>query len=133
MRYLLDTSIVSDFIRNPKGRVANRIRRVGRQAVFTSVIVAAELRFGVSKNASLRLERRVEEALQALEVAPFEAPADATYGVIRANLEKKGNPIGGNDLFIAAHALTLEATLVTANESEFARVDGLRYENWLAE
>jgi tRNA(fMet)-specific endonuclease VapC len=131
MRYLLDTSIISDLIRNPKGRTARRIRSVGRQAVLTSVIVAAELRFGVAKNGSLRLERRVEEALQALEVAPFETPADATYGAIRANLEKNGNPIGGNDLFIAAHALTLGATLVTANESEFARIDGLKCENWL--
>ena len=131
MRYLLDTNIISDFIRNPKGRVANQIRRVGRQAVFTSVIVAAELRFGVAKNGSLAFERRVEETLQALEVAPFESPADATYGAIRANLEKQGNPIGGNDLFIAAHALTLGSTLVTANEREFARIDGLKFENWL--
>ena len=95
------------------------------------MIVAAELRFGVAKNGSLAFERRVEEALQALEVAPFEQPADATYGAIRANLEKQGNPIGGNDLFIAAHALTLGSTLVTANEREFMRIDGLKYENWL--
>jgi tRNA(fMet)-specific endonuclease VapC len=131
MRYLLDTNIISDFIHDPKGRVAKRIRQVGRQAVFTSVIVAAELRFGVSKKRSLLLERRVEEALQALEAAPFESPADVTYAAIRASLEGKGSPIGGNDLFIAAHALTLGAVLVTANESEFARVDGLTCENWL--
>ncbi len=131
MRYLLDTNIISDFIRNPKGRVAKRIRGTGRQSVFTSVIVAAELRFGVAKNGSLRLERRVEEALQALEVAPFEPPADTTYASIRASLEMKGNPAGGNDLFIAAHALTLGATLVTANEREFARIEGLHCENWL--
>jgi tRNA(fMet)-specific endonuclease VapC len=131
MRYLLDTNIISDLIRNPKGPVARRIRQVGKQAVFTSVIVAAELRFGVLKKPSLQLERRVEEALQALEVMPFEAPADDTYAAVRASLEKKGSPIGGNDLFIAAHALTLGAILVTANEREFARVDGLGCENWL--
>jgi tRNA(fMet)-specific endonuclease VapC len=131
MRYLLDTNIISDFIRNPKGRVANRIRRVGRQGVFTSVIVAAELRFGVARNASFKFERRVEETLQALSVEPFEPPADARYAVIRANLEKQGNCIGGNDLFIAAHTLALGAILVTANEREFARIDGLTCENWL--
>jgi tRNA(fMet)-specific endonuclease VapC len=133
MRYLLDTNIISNFIHDPKGPVAKRIRQIGRQAVFTSVIVAAELRFGVSKKQSLVLARRVEEALQALEIAPFESPADVTYAAIRMNLERIGNPIGGNDLFIAAHALTLGAILVTANEREFARVDGLECENWLAE
>jgi tRNA(fMet)-specific endonuclease VapC len=131
MRYLLDTNIISDFIQNPKGRVANRIRRVGREAVFTSVIVAAELRFGVAKNRSFKLERRVEETLQALLVEPFEPPADGAYATIRASLEKQGKSIGGNDLFIAAHALTLGCTLVTANEREFARIDGLKCENWL--
>ena len=131
MRYLLDTNIISDFIRNPKGRVASRIRRVGREAVFTSVIVAAELRFGVAKNGSFKLGRRVEEALQALLVEPFEQPADAAYAAIRASLEKQGKSIGGNDLFIAAHALTLGCTLATANEREFARIDGLKCENWL--
>ncbi len=131
MRYLLDTNIISDFIKNPKGRAANRIRRVGREAVFTSVIVAAELRFGVAKNGSLKLKKRVEEALQALLVEPFEPPADAAYAAIRASLEKQGKSIGGNDLFIAAHALTLGCTLVTANEREFARIEGLNCENWL--
>ena len=95
------------------------------------MIVAAELRFGVAKNASFKFERRVEETLQALVVELFEPPADTAYGVIRANLEKQGRPIGANDLFIAAHALTLSCTLVTANEREFARIDGLKCENWL--
>ena len=131
MRYLLDTNIISDFIRNPKGRVAKRIRSVGRQAVLTSVIVAAELRFGAAKNGSLQLESRVEEALQALEVVPFEPPADVTYAAIRARLERTGNSVGGNDLFIAAHALSLGCTLVTANEREFARIENLIHENWL--
>ncbi|MGO8778706.1 MAG: type II toxin-antitoxin system VapC family toxin [Rhodomicrobium sp.] len=131
MRYLLDTNIITDLIRNPKGRVAKRVRAVGRQAVCTSVIVAAELRFGVAKNPSLRLETRVNEALQALDVAPFETPADVTYGAIRASLERQGRPIGGSDLFIAAHAITLGCTLVTANEREFARIEGLKCENWL--
>ncbi len=131
MRYLLDTCIISDFIRDPKGRVAKRIRQVGPSAVFTSIIVAAELRFGLTKNPSPRLERRVEEALQAIEAVPFESPADSAYAIIRASLEKNGTSIGGNDLFISAHALTLGVTLVTANMREFARVEGLKCENWL--
>jgi tRNA(fMet)-specific endonuclease VapC len=132
MRFLLDTNIITDLIRNPKGRVAKRVRAVGGQAVFTSVIVAAELRFGIAKRPSLRLETRVNEALQAIEVAPFEVPADTAYAALRADLERKGTPISGNDMLIAAHALTLGATLVTANEREFARIDGLKCENWLA-
>jgi len=131
MRFLLDTNIITDLIRNPKGRVAKRVRQVGREVVFTSVIVAAELRYGLSKRPSLRLETRLNEALQALHVEPFETPADTTYGTVRASLEKQGLPIGASDLFIAAHALTLGATLVTANEREFARIEGLHCENWL--
>jgi tRNA(fMet)-specific endonuclease VapC len=131
MGFLLDTNIMTDLIRNPKGRVAKRVRAVGRQAVFTSVIVAAELRFGIAKRPSLRLETRVNEALQAIEVAPFETPADTAYAALRCDLERKGTPISANDMLIAAHALTLGATLVTANEREFARIDGLKSENWL--
>jgi tRNA(fMet)-specific endonuclease VapC len=66
-----------------------------------------------------------------LEVLPFEAPADAAYGLIRTRLEQAGRPIGGNDLLIAAQAIALGYTLVTDNECEFARIDGLAHENWL--
>jgi tRNA(fMet)-specific endonuclease VapC len=67
-----------------------------------------------------------------LDVLSLEGPADAEYGRIRAELERKGRPIGGNDLLIAAHALAIEATMVTANVAEFARVDGLNVQNWLS-
>jgi tRNA(fMet)-specific endonuclease VapC len=69
--------------------------------------------------------------LGAIEVLPLEAPVDAVYGVIRASLERTGQPIGGNDLLIAAHALALGLTVVTDNEREFSRIDNLRVENWL--
>jgi tRNA(fMet)-specific endonuclease VapC len=130
-RYLLDTNTISDFIRHPRGPVANRIRRLGAGAVCTSIIVAAELRFGVEKRGSRRLAVRVAEALDALEILPFEPPADAVYGVIRANLKKAGRPIAANDLLIAAHAIFLGYTLVTDNERDFGRVSGLAAENWL--
>ncbi|HXE87080.1 MAG TPA: PIN domain-containing protein, partial [Hyphomicrobiaceae bacterium] len=65
------------------------------------------------------------------EVLPLQAPADAAYGVIRANLEKAGRPIAANDLLIAAHAISLGCTLVTDNERDFSRIRGLSAENWL--
>jgi tRNA(fMet)-specific endonuclease VapC len=133
MRYLLDTNIVSDLIRNPQGGVARRIREVGEARVCTSVIVAAELHYGATKKASPRLTAQLEAVLGALEVLPFEAPADAVYGRLRARLEQVGKPIGGNDLLIAAQAVALGYTIVTGDEREFARIDDLPRENWLRE
>lgn len=130
MRYLLETNIVSDLVRRPQGRVAERIREVGESNVCTSIIVAAELRFGAAKG-SERLTAQLDAVLGALEVVPFEAPADVAYGTIRAHLERQGQPIGGNDLLIAAQAVALGCTLVTDNEREYARVPELRCENWL--
>jgi tRNA(fMet)-specific endonuclease VapC len=130
-RYLLDTNIISDLIRNPKGKVAKHIARVGEKNVCTSIIVAAELRYGCAKSGSKRLLEAVESLLGELNVLSLEGPADAEYGRIRAELERRGTPIGGNDLLIAAHALAIEATMVTANVDEFARVKGLKVQNWL--
>jgi tRNA(fMet)-specific endonuclease VapC len=131
MAYLLDTNVVSDLVRNPQGAVVEHVRRVGEANVCTSVIAAAELRFGAEKKGSIRLARQLEAVLGALEVLPFEVPADAVYGEIRARLERAGRPIGGAGLLIAAHALMLGLTLVTDNASEFARVEGLKWENWV--
>lgn len=131
MRYLLDTNIVSDLVRNPQGKVAQRIRKVGEGRVCTSIIVAAELRYGAAKKASPRLSAQLRTVLGALEVLPFEIPADAVYGLLRARLEQAGRPIGANDLLIAAHALALGYTIVTDNEKEFAQVEDLPHENWL--
>jgi tRNA(fMet)-specific endonuclease VapC len=131
MIYLLDTNTVSDLIRNPQGSVATYIKKVGEARVCTSIIVAAELRYGATKKGSARLTKQLEAVLGVLEVVPFEAPADATYGLIRTRFEQPGRPIGGNDLLLAAQAITLGYTLVTDNEKEFARVDGLNRENWL--
>ncbi len=131
MRYLLDTNIVSDLIRNPQGREAEHIRMIGEARVCTSIIVAAELRYGATKKGSPRLAAQLEAVLGVLDVIPFEAPADAVYGLIRSRLEHSGRPIGGNDLLIAAQAVALGYTIVTYNEGEFARIDGLSHENWL--
>jgi tRNA(fMet)-specific endonuclease VapC len=131
MRYLLDTNIVSDLVRNPQGPVAAHIHAVGEANVCTSIIVAAELRYGATKKGSARLSAQLEAVLGVLEVLPFEAPADGEYGRCRTRLEQAGQPIGGNDLLIAAHALALGYAMITDNEREFARIEGLQCENWL--
>lgn len=129
---MLDTNIISDLIRNPQGKAAKRIAKMGQDGICTSVIVAAELRYGCAKSGSTRLLKAVEDLLAEIDVLPFEAPADAEYGRIRNELEAAGKPIGGNDLLIAAHACTAAATIVTANTNEFKRIRGLKVENWLA-
>ena len=136
MRYLLDTNIVSDLVRNPQGKVARQVRRVGEKHVCTSIIVAAELRYGADKSradkkSSPRLSSQLEAVLGALEVLPFEAPADTSYGLLRTRLENAGTPIGANDLLVAAQALARGHVMVTDNEREFSRVEGLRLQNWL--
>lgn len=131
MRYLLDTNVVSELVRNPGGRVVQRVREVGEAQVCTSIIVAAELRYGATKKASPRLAAQLEMVLGALELLPFEAPADAFYGRIRTQLEQAGRPIGGNDLLIAAQAAALGHTIVTDNQREFSRIPGVACENWL--
>ena len=131
MRYLLDTNVVSELVRNPQGPVADRIRAIGEAQVCTSIIVAAELRYGAAKKRSTQLTVQLEAILGSLEVLGWEAPADVTYGLLRARLEQAGKPIGGNDLLIAAHAVTLGYTIVTDNEREFAHIDGLARQNWL--
>ncbi len=131
MSYLLDTNIVSDLVRNPQGRVTRHILEVGEAKVCTSIIVAAELRYGATKKGSPRLSAQLETVLGAIEVLPFEAPADTAYGLLRTRLERAGQPIGGNDLLIAAQAVALRYTIVTDNEREFARIEDLRRENWL--
>jgi len=131
MRFLLDTNILSDLVRHPRGRIADRIKRVGERQVCTSIVVAAELRCGAAKKGSLRLTSQLEAVLRALEVLSLESPTDAVYGKLRARLERAGQLIGGNDLLIAAHALAMDHTMVTDNEGESSRVKDLRIENWL--
>lgn len=130
-RYLLDTNIVSDLVRHPQGRVAERILEVGEAQVCTSIVVAAELRYGAAKKGSDRLTAQVEAILGVLEIVPLEPPVDAAYAELRVVLERAGTPIGGNDLLIAAQAKALGYTIVTDNEREFAHVTDVPRENWL--
>jgi len=131
--YLLDTNILSVLVRDPRTpALLSHIARVGDENICTSVIVAAELRYGAVKKGSERLQERVDQILGALPVIDFTDKMSRTYAAIRTGLEATGQPIGGNDLLIAAQALFLGSVLVTDNEREFRRVEGLCVENWLA-
>ena len=129
---MLDTNIISDLIRKPHGKAAKRIAKAGEDSICTSIIVAAELRYGCAKSGSERLLKAVEDLLGEIAVLPLDVPADTEYAGIRAELEAAGKPIGSNDLLIAAHAYATGATIVTANTAEFKRIRGLKVENWLA-
>ena len=129
--YLLDTNTLSDLIRRPQGRIADKLADVGEDRVVTSIVVACELRYGAAKRGSTRLTRQVEAVLGAIAVLPLEPGMDRHYAAIRTALERLGTPIGANDLLVAAHARRLRAVCVTANVAEFSRVPGLKVENWL--
>ncbi len=131
-RFLLDTNVVSDVARFPQGPVAARIAAVGEAQVCTSIVVAAELRYGAARKGSERLIRRIDVILSGLDVLPFDAPADLHYAELRTHLERHGTPIGPNDMLIAAQALASDLTVVTANGAEFRRVPGLLVEDWRA-
>ncbi len=133
LAYLLDTNILSDLVRHPQGTVATRIAKAGEDSVCTSIIAAAELRYGAAKSNSEKLAKRVDLILSALEILPLELPADHQYAALRYHLTRQGTPIGPNDLLIAAYALASDLTVVTANVGEFSRVPGLKVENWFQE
>jgi tRNA(fMet)-specific endonuclease VapC len=97
----------------------------------TSIIVACELRYSAEKKQSAKLSFNVEQVLNSLPILLLEEAGDKVYAEIRVNLERRGLPIGQHDLLIAAHALSLGLTVVTANEREFTRVENLTVENWL--
>jgi tRNA(fMet)-specific endonuclease VapC len=129
--YLLDTNILFAIIKDPQGRAAQQIRIIGNDKIFTSIIVAAELQFGIREKDSSVLTQRVEDLLEAIQILDFKSPADRYYGEIRNYLQKKGTLIDPNDLLIAAHALAENLLVVTDNIREFERVPDLKIENWL--
>ena len=132
--YLLDTNIISHVMRNPTGLVAQRIfgreAHEGSSTVCTSLVVQCELLFGLHKLPNPKWERQYHRAMASITVETLGQEVAAPYATVRAYLEAQGQSIGPNDTLIAAHALALGATLVTA-DAEFTRVPGLRVENWL--
>lgn len=130
-RYLLDTNVISALMRDPAGLVLARIEAAGEEAVYTSVIVAAELRFGAAKKNSARLAAEIDAVLSRITIVPLASPVDRIYAELRSRLEQAGTPMGANDLLIASQALQDDSTVVTANLAEFGRVPNLRTENWV--
>lgn len=130
-RYLLDTNILSALIKRPSGTLARRISELGSEDFCTSIVVACELHYGVAKKGSPVLATKVDQLLANIDILPLGVDVDHHYAALRVALEGSGQPIGYNDLFIAAHALALGLTLITDNMREFSRVPGLLVENWL--
>lgn len=131
IRYLLDTNICIYIINAKPLAVLERFKLEAIGSIAISSISAAELAYGVAKSGSNKNRAALEMFLAPLAVVPFDELAIWQYGQLRTDLEKRGHPIGPMDTMIAAHALAINTTLVTNNTHEFARIEGLRLENWV--
>ena len=129
--YLLDTNILSDVAHDPTGPVARKLDEIDPDSIVSSVVVAAEVWFGVENNPSYRSRARTESFMETVRVLGMGPEVVRVYGRVRAEMQKSGRSLGPNDMLIAAHALSLDATLVTDDAKAFAQVPGLRIENWL--
>lgn len=129
-RYLLDTNIISDVFRNPDGAVDNALRVHSGDEIGTSVVVKGEILFGLRKNSNLRGLREFEMLLASIAVWSLEEPVESSYAALRLEMERRGDQIGANDLWIAAQALAIDAVVVT-DDRAFMRLPGLKVENWL--
>lgn len=133
MNYFLDTNICIYIINQRPSSIVEKLMQFSPQELGISAIVVSELQYGVAKSSQSERNRQLLDAfLRPFQIVPYDAAAAEAYGLIRADLEKKGQPIGREDLLIAAHALAADLTLVTNNEAEFKRVPNLRVENWAA-
>jgi tRNA(fMet)-specific endonuclease VapC len=132
-RYLLDTNICIYVRQRRPEEVLRRFRRLRPGEAALSVITYGELIYGAAKSVqrAAALEQ-LRELIYLLPALPLPESAAESYGMLRADLESKGDMIGNNDLWIAAHALAAGLTLVTNNEKEFRRVRGLKVQNWAA-
>ena len=128
---LLNTNICIHNINAKPAAVLQRFRGYRMGEIGVCSVVAAELAYGVAKSGSARNRQALDLFLGPLEILPFDEAALWVYGDLRANLERKGTPIGALDALIAAHALSLQATLVTNNLAEFERIPGLQLDNWV--
>ena len=133
IRHLLDTNICIELIRGRSSEtLLAKLRRRKIGSVGLSAITLAELQFGVARSSDPDRNRiALAEFVAPLSIVPFDDSAASAYGRLRADIQRTGRPIGPMDMLIAAHALSLNAALVTNNTREFRRVPGLRVENWL--
>lgn len=131
MRYMLDTNICIYLIKKNPEKVLRHFREHPIGEIGISSITLAELHFGVEKSLHIEKNREaLEEFITPLDIAPFDAEASSAYGMLRSSLEQAGTPIGAMDLLIAAHAMSLGATLVTNNVREFKRIRKLKIADW---
>jgi tRNA(fMet)-specific endonuclease VapC len=128
---LLDTNICIHIINAKPPAVLQRFKGYRMGEIGVCSVVAAELAYGVAKSGSVRNRQALDLFLAPLAIMPFDEAALWVYGDLRADLERKGTPIGALDTLIAAHALSLQARLVTNNLREFERVPGLQLDNWV--
>ena len=133
MKFLLDTNICIYIIRQKPVEVLNKFKAYDVGDIAISSITVAELEFEVQKSQfPEKNQQALAQFLIPLSVVTFDRPAAIVYGKIRSDLEKQGIPIGSLDILIAAHALSLQITLVTNNIKEFNRVPNLKLENWIS-
>ena len=128
---LLDTNICIYIINAKPPAVLARFQQYRLGDIGLCSVVAAELAYGVAKSGSVRNRQALKMFLAPLTILPFDAAAVWAYGDLRAELERRGTPVGSLDTMIAAHALSLQAMLVTNNTREFAKVPGLQLDNWI--
>ncbi len=130
--YMLDTNVLTAMALDPDGSVASRFQQLGPEDVAISIIVASEVRFGVAKNEKARSVPAMLAFVDAIRILPFEVAAETLYGQIRADLERRGYGLTPNDYFIAAHAMEMDAVLVTGDQAILnAPLEKLKVENWL--
>jgi len=131
MRFMLDTNICIELIRNRSAIILAKLQKMKPGAVCISSVTLSELEYGVAKSSAPERNRMaLMEFVTPIEVVPYDDRVAPHYGRIRADLERRGKTIGSLDTMIAAHALCLKLTVVTSNVREFARVPGLKVENW---
>ncbi len=129
--YMLDTDIASFIMKRVNLGAIRRLQELPTEATGISAVVLSELRFGIAVSPRRQKDQAaLDEFLEYMQVLDYPAGASSDYGLIRADLKRRGVMIGSNDLFIAAHARFLGLTLVTNNTREFKRVPGLKIENW---
>ena len=129
--YLLDTNVIGEIARNPRGDAAARVAELSPETFGINPIVACEIEYGLNRRGPSRFRRQIDAILDAIVIIELPANIAVHYGRIRLELEQQGTPIGPNDLLIAAHGTAADLTVVTANEREFRRVRNLRVENWV--
>ncbi|NOR45802.1 MAG: PIN domain-containing protein [Candidatus Delongbacteria bacterium] len=132
MKYMLDTNICIYIIKKKPISVIEKLKKMKIDDIAISIITLSELAYGVEKSSAPAKNRiALTEFLSPINIMEYNDNAALFYGRIRADLERKGSIIGPMDLLIASHALALDLTLITNNEKEFKRVNGLRVKNWI--